>query len=243
MFVQKMALNLRSCLLWCLISCASACRLGDEAANCHNFVKCFQSAALLIKTWVGNSSLKTWLVSGEKQRTCWDTAVLSLGVRSLDVLSIFHLVFLSDVLPSLILFATTSPAFLIGGRFTVGAGRLALALKPSLGQGVWAGPPSRTAGGLVGSRRGWQRSCWGRRHRWGWRGRGRKAPEVESGLISSPPSSPQSWEGALCRFGLLIGHSSAIKRHWSLFTARTAAAICNWLNHSCDCYSHTSIYA
>lgn len=143
------------------------------------------------------------------------------------MLSIFQLVSLSDVFTGLILLATTSPPFLMSRRVSLYTGGFALALKQVLWQGIWSRPSSGATGGLSrGLRRWW--GNWGRRHWWRWRRRCCKAPEVKSSIISSPASSPQSWEGALCSLCLLFGDSW---RLWSCYTRRTAAAICNWLNH------------
>lgn len=70
------------------------------------------------------------------------------------MLSIFQLVFLYDVFPTLILSVTATPAFLPGRSVSICAARLGLALKDSLWQGVGARPPSGTASGLFGGWRG-----------------------------------------------------------------------------------------
>lgn len=66
---------------------------------------------------------------------------------------------------------------------------------------------------------------WRSRH---WRGRGRrrgKAPEVKSGLVGPPSSSPQPWDRAVRRFGLSC--SRATVKCWRLCSPLTSAIIWN----------------
>lgn len=164
------------------------------------------------------SGLKFGLWLEENLPTCWCFTVLSEGVRFLEVLSVFQLNFVCDILPRLILSAATPLTLQVGGCL----GLWGRPPRCPLWQRGRPRPPSWTAGRLSGNQSRW-RGGWRSRH---WRGRGRRrgeAPEVKSGLIRPPSSSPQSREGAVRCFGLSCSRA-AVKR-WSLCSPLTSAII------------------
>lgn len=65
----------------------------------------------------GLSGKKTCLERAEENLpTCWCFIVLPEGVQFVEVLSIFQLHFVRDILPRLILFAATPLTLQVGGR-------------------------------------------------------------------------------------------------------------------------------
>lgn len=119
--------------------------------------------------------------------TCCDFTVMIEQVWFVKVFAILQLIFVRNVIPSLILFVFATLPFPVNSTTGLCTGVLAPPMRYSLRQWVWARPPSGTAGWFCWSQRRWG---WGRRYWRGWRRGCCKAPKVESRLISSPSSSP-----------------------------------------------------